>query len=304
MDCPAPTASAKRGAGRPPKVAARVHLSGDAPPDPRPVAYTVAMAKGLGIVWAHGALAVVGGFLVAASIVWQWGHTGFGAGAALLTFGLGATLAVLIPRPLVGWVAALTVATLVAGGSVVLVKGLERPPTEAWDLPPGAAGVSEVSGIAGDVIVTGGRALRMDTGEEVWSLGDDDAETLLVTPDVAVVGSDGRSTIALEPASGKELWRFPAYGQGIAYDRGTLVLATADEAVGLDIRTGETVWTQPGMATMECDGGPTSRFSPAKAQAALFLSTDDGAEARAVHTADGSTLLGDVNCRQRAFVAP
>ncbi|WP_205472402.1 PQQ-binding-like beta-propeller repeat protein [Nocardioides sp. SYSU D00038] len=251
-------------------------------------------------------LVLVGLALVAATTGWDWGRIPYAGGAALAAVGLVWLVATSV-RPVL-WRVLLGVAALSAGVvvAVLAVVGLpsDRP---TWD-DADAGALDDRSATTGGLVVTGGTARDVETGEEAWSHGGPDAEPLLVTADLVVLGTaDG--SLAVDPGSGRELWSAPVAGRGIAHDDVTLVVAStpsggATEAVGLSLATGEVEWRRRGRPVMECDLGPADRFTPAREQAHVLVVPDEERSGRAglLRVSDGAVTAADVDCLVAARV--
>jgi outer membrane protein assembly factor BamB len=249
---------------------------------------------------AAGALVLAGVGLVVATIAWRWGHVPYGIGVAVVAVGAVWCVVTLVRGT--AWRIALgaAVALAVVAGAVLAVTGVPRS-TPRWDVAEGD-GPGDSSARTGELIVVGGTARDVQTGEVAWAHGGPDAETLLVDDALVVIGtSDG--SIGVDPASGREVWRSAVSGRGIAYDDDVLVVASSvaddrTEAVAVDLATGETRWQQAGRPVMECDLGPADRFSPAREQSHVLLSRVEARSGTAelLDLADGHTTIADVDC--------
>ena len=250
-------------------------------------------------------VAVVGAAVAAATVVLGWGHVPYGLGLAAVAIGC-AAVAVTSTRHRVGRVVAgVAVGAVVVGGGAVAVTGTGGT-MPSWERT-GAVDLSGWSARTGDLLVSGGTAYDVSTGDVVWEVTGKNTEPVLVGP-TAVVLDTGEETVAVETSTGRELWRAPVAGSGIATSGGVLVLSRArsddvTEAVGLDLATGEVTWQRPGRPVMECDLGPVVRYSVAREQSHVLVvdgSNSSGAELVAV--ADGATSIADVDCSLSARV--
>jgi outer membrane protein assembly factor BamB len=252
-----------------------------------------------------GALvALAGVVLVAATVARRWGHGPYGLGVALVAIGcvvlVVAALRHRVARAVVG---AAVGAALVAGG--VLALGGAAGSLPGWHSAD--ADLSEYSARVDDLLVSGATAFDVRTGDVVWAFPDDDADPLLVGPDVVVLGTDDE-TVAVETTTGNELWRSPVAGPGIATDGDVLVVShqldeSTTEAVGLDLTTGETRWQRAGRPVMECRNGPVNRYAVAPETPQVLVVADEGTErTEVVAVADGRTGVADVDCAIAARV--
>lgn len=241
---------------------------------------------------------MLGVALIAASIVWQWRHIPYGLGVAALAIGCAVLIVVVVRRAVWNIVAGVAVAALVVTGGVVALTGISPKTLPQWDRRV-FDGVSEWSARTGDLLVSGGTAYDVESGDVVWSLDGRSVDPLLVRSDLVVLGTSDE-TVALDTSTGDELWRSSVSGQGIATSGDILVVShsvsdSEFEAIALDLTTGEVVWQRIGRPVMECDLGPIDLYSVALDQTHVIVSHDDG-QTELLAVADGSTTVADVDC--------
>lgn len=246
-----------------------------------------------------GAAVLAGVALILATIAGRWGHLAYGAGVAALVVGVVWFVALAVRGT--AWRIALSAgaALAVVAGAVVAVTGLPQSPRR-WSTPAGGQPPIEWWARTGDLVITGGTARHVATGKVAWAHEGPAARPLLVDDALVVIGAND-GTVGVDPSTGRELWRSPVTGRGIAHDGKVLVIAaTGDgtEAVALDLGTGATRWRQPGRPVMECDYGPADRFSPAREQSYVLLVRDDRRTGRAelLDLARGRTTVTEVDC--------
>jgi hypothetical protein len=251
-------------------------------------------------------IALIGAAAIAGTVVWRWGHLGYGLGVAALVVGVVIAVVRAVRGRLGKAVAGAATAAILIGASVLVAAGLPSAPPRWSD--DGADGPSGDSATVGDLHVSDGTARDLRTGEVVWQFEDDGADVVLVGSGLVVFGTD-EGTVGVETETGDELWRSPVTGRGIAHDEEILVVAhptsdSAIDAVGLYLSTGATAWQRPGRPVMECALGPVDRFSPARESSHVLVIPDQATESRAELAAvsSGETTIADVDCSLTARV--
>lgn len=252
-------------------------------------------------------IALVGALVILATVLWDWGHLGYGLGLAALVIGCVGGVVVNVRHRVGRVVAGVVVAVVMVAVGVVAVTGVPGPVPKWADSDEGVLG--GLAARTGDLLIDEGTARDVQTGEIVWEMDDsDDAKPSLVSDAIVVIATEDGS-VALEPATGRELWRSPIAGEGVAHNGEVLIVShtSADdqtEAVALDLATGETVWSHPGRPVMECDLGPANRNSPALERSHVLVVPDpeDEFHAELLDLAGGATTIADVDCSITARV--
>jgi hypothetical protein len=252
-----------------------------------------------------GLIALLGAALVAATIIGGWRHLAYGLGVSTLVIGCVVVVVLAVRKPVGSVVAGAAVAAALVAGAVVAVTGFASPlPT--WESRV-FEGLDSWSARTGDLLISGGTAYEVATGDVLWELDGDSIDPLLVGSEIVVLGTQDE-TIAVETTTGRELWRSPITGPGITSSGGILVISQAisddeDEAVALDLTTGDIAWQRPGQAVMECDLGPKNRYSVAPERShVLIAGNTDADSAELVSVSDGRTTVADVDCSLTARV--
>jgi outer membrane protein assembly factor BamB len=249
---------------------------------------------------------LLSGALVAATVAWDWGHVVYAVGVAGVACGVIWLVATFVHSTLRRVVTCAVAAAVVVVAAVLAVTGL--PSTEqTWDAAGGEGLLGDSSARAGDLVIAGGTARDVRTGEVVWQHDGDDARPALVEDELVVITTSD-STVAVDPVTGRELWRSPVSGLGVAHDDDRLVLATTApddsvEAVALDLATGKTAWRRAGRPVMECQLGPADRLAPARRQSHVLLVDEEGDNrAQLLALTDGEPTIKAVDCLVSARV--
>lgn len=256
---------------------------------------------------AAGVLLLLGAGLIVATIVGRWGHLAYGLGVAAVVVGVVRILAQTVRGRARKVALSAAAALVVATGAVAAVTGLPQS-SPRWDAPD-AEGPDDWSARSGELIVIGGTARDVATGEVAWAHGEGAEPRPLLVDDALVVIGTSDGSIGIDPATGDELWQSAVAGRGIVHDEDVLVVAdtgsgSSTEAVALDLTTGEELWRQGGRPVMECDLGPSDRFSPAREQSSVLILRDEEREGSAelLDLADGTTAIDDVDCSLNARI--
>lgn len=250
-------------------------------------------------------IALLGAGVITGTIIGEWRRVAYGLGVATLVIGCAIVVAAAIRRPVWRAIAAVAVSAALVAGGVVAVTGIPNPMPQ-WE-SRGSEGLSSWSARTGDLLISGGTAHDIETGEVVWEVDGDRVDPMLVRSDTVVLGTRDE-TIALDTSTGRELWRSPIAGSGITASGDILVVShmtsdTQTEAVALELTTGEIAWQRPGRPVMECNLGPVDRYSVAP-EGAHVLVVDETANDKTelVAVADGSATVSQVDCSLTARV--
>ncbi|WP_141912052.1 PQQ-binding-like beta-propeller repeat protein [Micromonospora sp. A202] len=248
---------------------------------------------------------LVGAGLILATIAWRWGHLTYGIGVTAVVVGVVWVVALLTRGT--AWRIVLSAAAVfvIVAGAVAAVTGFPQSPPR-WNIPSDAQLPNEWSARAGNLIIVGGTARDIETGKVAWAHAGPDATPMLVDDGLVVIDT-GDSSIGVDPSTGREIWRSTVTGRGIAHDGKILVVAdTRDgtEAVALNLATGATLWRRNGRPVMECDYGPTDRFSPAREQSYVLLVQNEERKGSAelLDLTEGRSTIGDVDCSVMARI--
>ena len=206
-------------------------------------------------------LAVAGAALCGVTLWRDWSPVPWWIGAAVLAIAL-IVIAWRRAQRRTAWVAGAAVVGL-AVAAVPVVEPMTRARAEvAWSLEG-----SEKPVVATDSLILTvdedhmARARAADDGAVAWErempffeLGEDPPVDLV--DDVVLLGARGLADdddrmVALDVASGDELWTAPAAMAPLVYDGSILVAYAYDDELGdvhrgLDLGTGEVQWTNPG----------------------------------------------------------
>jgi outer membrane protein assembly factor BamB len=257
--------------------------------------------------WTGALIAVLGIAVIIGTIVAKWRHLPYGLGVAALVIGGVIVITAIAQRPVVKAVAGVATAAVLVAGGVLAVTGIPNS-LPRWDTRH-FEGLDSWSARTGEILVSGRTAYDATTGDIEWEFDGTSANPLLVRSDVVVLGTPDE-TIGLETSTGREMWRSPVAGRGIATNGSILVVshvisdteATAaqdpeTEAVALDLTTGKTLWQRPGRPVMECNLGAVDRFSVAPERSYVLIAGQSGvSSAELVSVADGSTTVSEVDC--------
>jgi hypothetical protein len=250
-------------------------------------------------------IALLGAAVIIGTIIGEWGRAAYGLGVVTVVLGCVIVVVVVIRRPIWKVIASVVVAGVLVAGGVLVLTGIPKPLPQ-WD-SRASDGLDSWSARTGDLLISGGTAYDVETGDVVWEVEGDSVDPMLVRSDTVVLGTRDE-TIALETSTGRELWRSPIAGPGITSSGDILVIShvvsdTETEAVALELTTGEIAWRRPGRPVMECDLGPADRFSVAPESSHVLVVDeirDSATELLAV--ADGSATVADVDCSLTARI--
>lgn len=250
------------------------------------------------------ALTVIGIGLVTAAVLADLGRPPYLAGATLLVVGLILVLTRLLSRRIPLIAAALAIALAVGGGAWL---GLHGPPGghEHWDEGSNRGHLAVDSFRVGSTLFAEGVARDAQTGEVRWTAPED--SHVLTTTDATVVldesveGEKDRRIVARLIDSGRQVWWTVTRGQptAVAQHDGVLVTTSRVGSAGLDLTTGDELWTSPKRAGTECKQAvPQTLDVPDLHQPVVFLpsssSGSKGVDLARVY--DGKVVARGLDC--------
>lgn len=225
-------------------------------------------------------------------------------GAALLVVGLVLVLTRLVSRRVPLIAASLAIALGVGGGAWLGLHGL--PDSRAhWDEGSNRGHLAVDSFRVGSTLFAEGVARDAQTGKVRWTAPED--SHVLTTTDATVVldesveGEQDRRIVARLIDSGRQVWWTVTRGQPIAVAQhdGVLVTTSDEGSAGLDLTTGDELWTSPERAGTECKHAvPQTLDVPDLHQPVVFLPSSSSGP-RGIDLArvdDGKVVARGLDC--------
>lgn len=250
------------------------------------------------------ALVVIGAAAVVAAVLADLGRWPYLTGAVLVALGACLFLSRLLRRPAALGASSLAVALVVGTGAWLGLHGWPGEPPH-WEEADSAGHLSEGSYRRGHVLFTEGVAHDVATGETLWSTEDDDTSAIAATDEVLLLDEptddEGRRRISARLIdNGHQVWWADVGDspRAVASNAGVVVIGSGAGSVGLDMTTGDQLWTSSRRAGAECKHGePQTLRTLATDQAVVFLPSP-GKDSRVdlARVDDGQTLVRDIEC--------